>query len=243
MKSNFEKMSVPELRAYVLTHRDDIDAIRALFHHPSLKWKTMPPLATVEGMPIEENIRRGEEALRRRVERTPEGTRSYPADIREAAREKPRELEERIQQKIEEEQSNFKKNSMTTVTQEEIEQFREQLAGNSKALADLEVIEYCGGELERAARVLSRRADIEEVRAGANWQLGLQKARKIVCDGKFKEGLVPGLIGALIGTFTASGSPVLAAVATPTAIYIAQVGIDAFCKVPQSASEDRKNPS
>ncbi|WP_198525380.1 DUF6887 family protein [Kamptonema formosum] len=49
MKPNFEQMSVPELRAYVLEHRDDIEAIRALFHHPSLKWKTMPPLFTPEG--------------------------------------------------------------------------------------------------------------------------------------------------------------------------------------------------
>jgi hypothetical protein len=34
MKPNFEEMSVPELRAYVLEHRDDIEAIRVLFHHP-----------------------------------------------------------------------------------------------------------------------------------------------------------------------------------------------------------------
>lgn len=226
MKSNFEQMSVPELRAYVLAHRDDIEAIRALFHHPSLKWKTMPPLATAEGMPIEENIRRGEEALRRRSDRENSG-----------------ELGNRVGQTVEGEQSNLSNHSMTTVTPAEIEQFRQQLAGNSKVLADLEVIERSGGELERAARVLSRRADLEEVRAGVNWQLGLQKAREIVCDGKFKEGLVPGLIGALIGTFTASGSPVLAAVATPMAIYIAQVGIDAFCKVPQSGSGDGENPS
>lgn len=68
MKPNFEQMSVPELRAYVLEHRDDIEAIRALFHHPSLKWKTMPPLFTPEGAPIEENISQAESALRQRVE-------------------------------------------------------------------------------------------------------------------------------------------------------------------------------
>ncbi|NET62752.1 MAG: hypothetical protein F6K47_43695, partial [Symploca sp. SIO2E6] len=89
----------------------------------------------------------------------------------------------------------------------------------------------------------SRRADIEEVRAGANWQSGLQKAREIVCDGKFKDGLVPGLIGALIGTLTASSSPILVAIATPIAIYMAKVGMEAFCKAPQSTSEDKENPS
>lgn len=68
MKPNFEEMSVPDLRAYVLEHRDDIEAIRALFHHPTLKWQTMPPLCTPKGIPIEENIRIAEEAIKRRIE-------------------------------------------------------------------------------------------------------------------------------------------------------------------------------
>lgn len=67
MKPNFKEMSVPELKAYVLEHRADDEAIRALFTHPSLKWKSMPPLCTPEGVPIEENIRLGEEAIRQRI--------------------------------------------------------------------------------------------------------------------------------------------------------------------------------
>jgi hypothetical protein len=68
MKLNFEQMSVPELRKYVLEHRDDIEAMRALFHHPSLKWKTMPPLATADGTQIEENIRIAEEAIAQKIQ-------------------------------------------------------------------------------------------------------------------------------------------------------------------------------
>jgi hypothetical protein len=68
MKPNFKEMSVPELRKYVLTHRDDMEAIRALFHHPSLKYQEMPPLVTGDGMPIAENIRIAEEAIKQRVE-------------------------------------------------------------------------------------------------------------------------------------------------------------------------------
>ncbi|MBN3938658.1 MAG: hypothetical protein V7L21_14250 [Nostoc sp.] len=68
MKLNFEEMSVPELRKYVLEHRDDMEAMRALFHHPSLKWKTMPPLATADGTQLEENIRIAEEAIRQRID-------------------------------------------------------------------------------------------------------------------------------------------------------------------------------
>jgi len=71
MKPNFSEMSIPELRTYVRSHRDDIEAIRALFLHPSLidKYQTMPPMLNPNGTPNEENIRFGEEALRRRIER------------------------------------------------------------------------------------------------------------------------------------------------------------------------------
>jgi hypothetical protein len=68
MKPNFEEMSIADLRAYVLKNRDDDEAIRVLFHHPKLKWKTMPPMFTNEGVPIEENIRIAEEAIRKRTE-------------------------------------------------------------------------------------------------------------------------------------------------------------------------------
>jgi hypothetical protein len=69
MKPNFAEMSVPELRSYVLKNREDIDAIRALFNHPSLenKWIKMPPLYR-DGVPIEENIRLAEEMFRQRLE-------------------------------------------------------------------------------------------------------------------------------------------------------------------------------
>ena len=68
MKPNFEQISITDLRVYVREHRDDIEAIRALFHHPSLKWKTMPPLFTKDGIPIEENISIAEEAINKRIE-------------------------------------------------------------------------------------------------------------------------------------------------------------------------------
>ncbi len=96
MKPNFKEMSVPALRAYVLAHRDDIEAIRALFHHPSLKWKTMPPLVTQDGLPVEENIRIAEEAIRQRAERAQEKR-------TEKELQKERDLEERLRQKIEQE--------------------------------------------------------------------------------------------------------------------------------------------
>lgn len=70
MNSNYAEMSRPELKAYVLEHRDDLEAIRALFHHPDVagKWTKMPPLVDENGHPIEENIRFAEEVFRRRME-------------------------------------------------------------------------------------------------------------------------------------------------------------------------------
>ncbi len=40
-----------------------MEAMRSLFHHPSLKWKTIPPIVTADGTPIEGNIRIAQEAV------------------------------------------------------------------------------------------------------------------------------------------------------------------------------------
>jgi hypothetical protein len=68
MKPNFDEMTRSELKAYVLQHREDMEAIRALFNRPEGKWVTMPPMFTPEGEPIEENIKFCEEALKKRIE-------------------------------------------------------------------------------------------------------------------------------------------------------------------------------
>ncbi len=41
-----------------------MEAMRSLFHHPSLKWKTMPPLATTDGTQVQENIPIAEAAIK-----------------------------------------------------------------------------------------------------------------------------------------------------------------------------------
>ena len=123
------------------------------------------------------------------------------------------------------------------VTAEEIVQFRAELADNPQALADLDVIEKCEGDLEQAARILARRADIEDVRAGITWESALKQARQVVCDEKFKEGLAPDLIGGIIGALITAGNPVLVAVATPCAGYIVKVSLTEFCNTKKSDSE------
>lgn len=213
MQPNFAEMSVPDLRAYVLKHRDDIEAIRALFHHPSLKWKTMPPMFTEDGVPIEENIRTAEEAIRQRA-------------VIDKERQKE-ETEERFQQNIMEENEQYSDQSMIRVTQAEIEQFRSQLVGNSAALTALDVIQECDGYLEDAITLLIMRETGKEPDRGlGEW---IQKCRKVICQEEFREELAVGFIAAAIEPLaTSAGIPL--GIATGIATYAFKIGMKKFCQ-------------
>ena len=71
MRPNFEEMTSAELRAYALAHRDDIEPLRVLYSRrsPDSEATWYGPMSTPEGVPIEENIRIAEEAIRQRAER------------------------------------------------------------------------------------------------------------------------------------------------------------------------------
>jgi hypothetical protein len=235
MKPNFEEMSVPELRAYVLAHRDDIEAIRVLFHHPTLKWKTMPPLVTQDGLPIEENIRIAEEAIRQRAE-------SDRENQREKELQKEREIEERLRQKIEQgvetrlrreieqEWVNFRKNAMTTLTSREIAQYRSELADYPEALDALDLIEENEGDLEIAANLLAQEAGVVIVRSKPSILDDLaQKLRDVICDEVFINDLMGGALTAGVGYLTASGQ-IPTALATALVIYLAKIGVRKFCQ-------------
>src|SRR4028118_1833177 len=170
MKPNFKQMSVPELRKYVLTHRDDMEAIRALFHHPSLKYHQMPPLVTEDGAPIAENIRIAEEAIKKRAEITREKQKQREKEIEEKLRKKlqkeieeklrpqieleveqklrqklEKEIEARLRQKITGENQQSDRPTSATVTAEEIARFREQLKHDPEAVAALDTIDRKSG--------------------------------------------------------------------------------------------------
>lgn len=72
MRPNFEEMSRRELRDYVLEHREDMEAFLTLMRRrnpPDSEATWYPAPCTADGVPIEENIRVGEEAIRQRVEK------------------------------------------------------------------------------------------------------------------------------------------------------------------------------
>lgn len=69
MKPNYEAMNKQELKAYVLKHRDDDEAIRRLFQvQEGVKIKRYPPVCTEEGIPIEDNISIMEQAIREKID-------------------------------------------------------------------------------------------------------------------------------------------------------------------------------
>lgn len=59
MKPNFEQMSTPELRTYVLSHRDDIEALRILMSRRN------PPDSEATWYTLEQT----EEAIKQRINR------------------------------------------------------------------------------------------------------------------------------------------------------------------------------
>ena len=226
MKPNFEAMSKAELKAYVLSHRDDDEAIRVFFgrrNPPDSEAKWYGPMCTPEGLPIEENIRIAEEAIRKKADRD---------------REKPtaKDLEPRSFGTIEEEWVNFKESQMTVVTQAEIEQFREQLKDYPETLVALDTIQECEGNLEDAAQVIVLEAGEEEVQSELLEKL-ISRCRSVICQEDMKEEL-PVLIAA-IAEFLGSSSGFPPGLATPIAIFVTKRGMKNFCQSTDSNSSSQ----
>ncbi|MGK7931950.1 MAG: hypothetical protein AB4041_11030 [Microcystaceae cyanobacterium] len=120
----------------------------------------------------------------------------------------------------------------TQLTTEEIQQYKKELAGNAKALEDINLIERCDGDLEYAAvRLVRRRSTIDTVKADEEdfWQQIIMEARLILCQDGVRDNLAPNFLGGLIGFLSASNDPLLVVAATPLAIYIVKETIDEFC--------------
>lgn len=127
---------------------------------------------------------------------------------------------------------------VTELTPEEIKKYREQLANNPQAIAQMDIIERCEGDLEQAARILARRAKIKDVRAKITWESALKQARQVVCQEKFQDGLAPDLISGVVSALLTAGNPLLIAVATPCASYIIKVSLAKFCQHEEPDTSD-----
>jgi hypothetical protein len=251
MKPNFNEMTVGELRKYVIAHREDMEALRALFHHPSLKYQQMPPLVTEDGMPSAENIRLAEEAIKKRAEIAREKQKEREKEIEEKLRKKleqeieeklrpqieleveqklrpklEKEIEARLLPKITGENQQFAHPTTATVTAEEIARFREQLKHDPEALAALDTIEECEGNLEEAARSIATAAGKTDIESDLLEELST-RCRTVICQEDMKEKL-PVLIAA-IAEFLASSSGFPSKLATPIALFAMEKESEDFC--------------
>ena len=136
---------------------------------------------------------------------------------------------------------------MTTVTPDEITEARSALTGNPNAIAALNEIEACGGNLEDAFEVLmvESGAEGEANRLGFGTSLKqlAQKCRNVICQEEFQEEIVDGfsrdLLNVLVPIVTAQLTlmgNLPAALAIPVVMYILKLGIKRFCKSAGSKS-------
>ncbi len=96
MPPNFKEMTNAQLKAYALAHRDEIEPLRVLFSRrnpPDSEATWYGPMVTKEGVPIEENIRIAEEAIKQKIAKYEE-------------KQKEKELEEKIRKQIEQEKNS-----------------------------------------------------------------------------------------------------------------------------------------
>lgn len=255
MKPNFEEMSKAELKAYVLSHRDDDEAIRVFFgrrNPPDSEATWYGPMCTPEGVTIEENIRIAEEAIRKISEIDPEKQKrrkkaqeenlrhkleqeieeklrsQIELEVEQKLRQKlEKEIEARLLPKITGENQEFAHPTTATVTAEEIARFREQLKHDPEALAALDTIQECKGNLEEAARSIATAAGQTDVESDLLEKLST-RCRTVICQEDMKEKL-PVLIAA-IAEFLASSSGLTSRLATPIALFAIDQGIEDFCE-------------
>jgi hypothetical protein len=122
--------------------------------------------------------------------------------------------------------------TMITITLEEITEFRNQFAPNPEALAALDAIELCKGNLEAATQLIAFDKTKKEVSLKGD-SLSLDKLahklQEIICQEEFEE-LMTGVLTTAIAVLATSGN-IPVALATPVVIYVAKIGVKKFCKV------------
>lgn len=115
------------------------------------------------------------------------------------------------------------------VTPAEIEQFRSQLADYPDALAALNEIEDCDGDLEDASIALGIQVG-QEPDTNDRWIEGLAKRwRHVICQAELKDNFATELTGNTLLALTEHTTLPLK-LATPVAIYVIKTGIQAFCE-------------
>ncbi|MEO1403833.1 MAG: hypothetical protein AAFV72_21650 [Cyanobacteria bacterium J06635_1] len=117
---------------------------------------------------------------------------------------------------------------MLSLSFNEIDQLKQQLADYPDAISALQDIEDCDGDLDDAALSLALKAGLEPD-TNESWLAGFTKRyRHIICQQQFRADLETNKLVGLVNHLTQETTcPSL--LAAPVAIYATQQGIDKFC--------------
>ncbi|HEY9906813.1 MAG TPA: hypothetical protein V6D18_04305 [Thermosynechococcaceae cyanobacterium] len=115
------------------------------------------------------------------------------------------------------------------VTPEEIERFRAELSSYPDAVAALDELADCEGDLEDAAISLAIQVG-QEPDTNDRWIEGLAKRwRHVICQEGLKENLESGAIANALLMMTEHTTLPLK-LATPVTIYVIKTGVPNFCQ-------------
>lgn len=127
---------------------------------------------------------------------------------------------------------------MTTVTSQEIAQFRSTFANYPPALQALDLIEDCDGDLEDAAMNLAIKAGQQPEIANSEWLDSLAKKwRSLICQQEYRSDLESGSVDKLMEQI--QKTPTFPTVlVTPVLLYVFKQGIPQFCEPLDLVTED-----
>ena len=117
---------------------------------------------------------------------------------------------------------------MIALTPEEIERLKARLSDYPNALAALQEIADCDGDVEDAAISLALRSG-QEPDSNEQWLASFSKRyRHIACQDQFRQAIEAEQLSPLIDHLSQNTDcPEL--IALPVAVYVLKLGIDAFC--------------
>ncbi|NJM22986.1 MAG: hypothetical protein HC836_07580 [Richelia sp. RM2_1_2] len=118
---------------------------------------------------------------------------------------------------------------MTTVTTQEIAQFRSTFANYPQAMQALDLIEDCDGDLEDATMTLAIKVGQQPEIDNSEWLDNLaRKWRAVICQQELRGDLLEGSVDKLMEQIQKMPTfPTI--LATPVLIYVFKQGISDFC--------------
>jgi len=208
MRPNFEEMTSAELRAYALAHRDDVEPLRVLYSRrsPDSEATWYGPMCTPEGVPIEENIRIAEEAIRKRTKIDRVNNPLTPQTMTTVTQEEIAKFRAEL--------ANYPE---ALEALDVIEECDYNLEDAAEVLADTEALRK-GGSKKPDVNLLDELAE---------------QLRDVICKDEFRNGMLNDSVNVAVGVLLASSTVNPAVLVIPAFMYVMRKGINKFCDTPK----------